>query len=497
MATFNLDPTGQSPANYVMAESLTAGTPAQGYSFSWAVLPSGPMIGSVKLRVASLANAANFRNMIEGIDYEHCFPYLAAMGQTNLPVYGGVRFINTNLAAVVGASGAPLGAYAIYASYQAFGTSQSASSGQIATMMQQHKTHDPTLYSWEQLCASVSLNLPALPAFTPAWMSANIDHVKKAIQELERIGLTVHMRPRFLSTPGQTVFIPTAAEVGLGQVPNFPMADSATALAGVDGDKFMSPKLVKDAMTANLTQMLASLGYNVPINYAPGLQIANPSASYLYLSDVYVMRKGQAPFITSGTFEYSKFVKITSLIKDSWRAVAYTVTGNEARGAGGEVLIPTSQAISTRCRCKAIINEAIELVDGEEVHLDGNTFKITYPLRAGDQLKLCYKELKSKQSDDANVYKTYAVTAIGQNTFSIGMLQFESVHDYRVTVNDFVILDAARGDFTITDIGNGQGYVLTITHPLRVGDVVEFENEDAIGSLGKQALRAALQARTL
>lgn len=497
MANFNLDPTGQAPANFVMAEVLTAGTPALGYNFSWAVLPSGPAVGEVKLRVASNANAANYKNLIEGIDYENTFPYTLAMGQIHQPVHGGVRFLNTSFNTTVGATGAQMGPFTIYASYQAFGSTCSASSAQIAAMMLQHKLHDPSNYTWEQLCTSVGFTLPTLPTFDQNWITANIDHVKLAMRELDRLGMVVHMRPKFLQTPGSTVYIPTAQEVGLGNVPNFSMADQASAVAGTDAASFMSPKLTKDAITQNLTALLATMGYSVPVNYAPGMTISNPSASYLYQNDVYVMRKGQAPFVTSGTFEYTKFVKITSLVKDNWKALSYTVLGTETIGAAGEVIIPTNAVISTRTQLRAILNDFIELAQGEEVHLDGNTFKVTYPLRAGDQIKFLYKEVKSKQSDDANVYKSFLVTAVGQNVFVIGALQFESAHDYRVTVNDFVVLDATRGDYTLTDIGNGQGYTLNVTHPLKVGDVLEFENEDALSELGKQPLRAALQARTM
>ena len=494
----SFDPTGRSLANLVLGEVLSPTLLSNGFAFSFAIFANGPAIGEMpKLKLVSNANSANYKILQPDTDFEVALLYPAAMGKLNTPVYAGVRFINTALSAVVGAAGTPVGAYSIVASYQSLGGNYGATPAQIAAILTAIKTQDPTTLTWEAATNAGSLVLPTLPNTTFDWSAANVPEVQLALRELDKLGLVVHMRPRFLQQPGSTVYIPTAAEVGLGSVANYPVATLPQAQAGTDAQSYMTPALTASAVNAQLVQLLASMGYNTPTTYAAGLTISSNSASYLYNNDVYVKRQGVQSFVTSGTFEYTKFVKITSLVKDSWQGLDITITGAEAVGAAGEKIIPLGASITTRSRIRVFINNVMELVEGEEAHLDGSSLVVTYPLTPGDTLKVLYKEIKSKQSDDTNVYKTFGVTAIGQQVFNIGTLQFESIDDYRVTVNDWLILDSHQNHYSITNQGGSLGYALVINYPLQVGDVVEFENEDSIGVLGKQALRAALLARTL
>lgn len=495
--TLAFDPTGQSAANLIMSEQVVPTLLSNGYSFSYAILANAPAIGdSIRIKVASVANAANYKILNMGVDYEPAFAFQAAMGKTNLPVYGGVRFINTALSTLIGSTGVALGAYIVYVTYQSMGGNFAASPIQMAAILAANKNTDPTVVTWEGAFASINLSLATMPASDYAWQLANVDTVKNAIAELEKLGLVVHMRPRFLSQPNQTVYIPTAQEVGLGNVSNFPVATQAQARTG-HAQSYMTPERTVDAVVYQLTQLLASMGYNVPITYTAGLPVSNPSTSYLYDGNIYVMRQGVAPFTSSGTFEYNRFVTIASLVRDTWQAVTYTVTGAENLGPSGETLAPLGTNITTRCHLHAILNYNIELVEGEEVHLDGNTLVITFPVVAGDVIKVIYKPIKSKQSDDVNVYRTFKVTAAGQQVFQVGNLQAASTSDYRVTVNDWLILDPAQGQYTLTNQGGILGYALNLAYPLQVGDVIEFENEDSLPSMGKQALRAVLLARTL
>lgn len=83
----------------------------------------------------------------------------------------------------------------------------------------------------------------------------------------------------------------------------------------MNGDSSTDVNVRSGASYPSLAKLITQIGYNVPVNYAAGLNMTSPNQTVLYNDVVYAPIGSQIPFTTSGTFETAKFRVIQGLTK--------------------------------------------------------------------------------------------------------------------------------------------------------------------------------------
>lgn len=469
--SYTLDPLGQSLQNTIIGESATLNLPA-GRNYLFVVPPTGPYFEDSML-IKHTDSAGVSRILEKGIDWNPGFQFVDATQKCNRPIYGCINFVDITLDG------------SILINYKTLGGTYILTAAQIASI-QSLEQRDPTFTSWEKVLYDRVIARATFPTVDHSWSVVNVDVVERATAELEKAGLIVNLRPKFLPEPGATVYLPTKAEVGLPYVDNFKTATAAEAAAGTATDLFMTPAGTKAAVNGLVDSHLTATGYQVPIAYVAGLTVNDSTKSYKYKNSTYVPRPEAIPFVTNGSFEKDKFSIVNSDERNHWvKFGPYTVTGAETIDPStGFMKISTGLAFSSRVNSKLIINDVVEAVFNMDYHVDDGILIIEYPLDVGDKFVVYFKETSSKNADDRNYYKTFKVTS-GVTSFTLAGLGYLKPDDLRVTLNDFVIL-TKDVDYTIT------GNILSITYTLKLGDLIEVENIDNIPFTGKFPLRSLL-----
>lgn len=471
MSTYAFDPTGQALQNHVLGETKTLNLPA-GHDYLFVVPTYGPFFED-SLVIKYTDTLGNARILEPFVDYHPGFQFVEATSKTNRALYGGFSFIDITLTGTVTYS------------YQALGGDYELSTAQI-TAIQANEARDPQFTSWEAVLQAQSITLVTVPTIDHPWSRINVETIKKATDELEEAGLVVHLRPKFLPNPGEAEYIPSKAEIGLGNVDNYRTATNTEAITGTASDRFMTPASTKAMLQPQVATYLTQIGYKVPVPYVAGLVMDDIQDTVSYQDNVYAPRQSAIPFTTNGSFEKAKFLLVHSNTRSHWNdPISFTVTGNEPEALTGAKLFNTNQSFSARIESKLVLNNVIDLVYKTDYQLDDGQILVEYPLKAGDVLEFTTRDLSSRMPRDRDYYKLITVTS-GVTTFTLPEMDAVVADDLRITLNDFVIL-SKETDYTIT------GDQLTITYPLRLNDTIEVENIDTIPFLGKQPMREILQ----
>jgi hypothetical protein len=460
---YDLDPTGKSLRNKIINESKSISLGA-GLSHLFIIPIDGPYFAE-SLFVKYTPTVGEPRVLLPDVDYYPVFPYAEATRKINAPIFAGIEFIDVTLNGSV-----------TYA-YQTMG---GVYSSDIATInaLEAGFTGDPQFTAWETL-----VTLPAVPVITHPWTVANVDDIANTVSELEKVGLVVHLRPKFLPEPGQEVFIPTADEIGLGNVPNYPAATQQEALDGVETQALMTPATTKAAVTAEVTRVLSDSGYLIPIPYAGSLYITNPKTTVDYLGDVYAIKPNAVPYTTTGVWATDKsyFAMVRGSEIENWVRTQITVAGNESEISGLGKVFTIAVEHDSAILPQLVVNDVNFLVYGVDYKMSDDTLYVSYPLEADDKLTLHTKRSIVNWNRESQINKVFVATT-GNNVFDITDKNV-NVQNIRVTINDFVILDPLAGDYTVS---NG---ILTINYVIGVGDIIEVENVDSMPMFGKALLR--------
>lgn len=469
--TYALDVTGIAVENKVLGTTVTI-TPSPS-TYLRLIPVTGPFYSqSVYIRYTPALG--NSRVLTEGVDYYFGYLFQDASIKTRSQVYGAIVLSDNTLNGT------------LTYSLQTLGAPYELTVLQVATIIA-GEMRDPNLVSWESVCTARSYALAAMPVVDYAYTRASSQEFNKLTSLLDEAGLAVHLRPKFLPTPGDTAFIPSASEIGLGNVDNFKTATTAQAAAGTANNLFVTPAGMTAAVNAQVAQQLAVLGYQLPVTYRGALSVVNTTQTYLFEGDVWVARSDAIPFTTTGVFEYSKFVLVTSNSRDYWQSLMFTITGTESKTALNEVILPLGVTVKSRVKSSAIINDIVEAVAGVDYRFDGNNLILNAMVSTGDVILLRFKQLKSRVADQSGYCKSYVIT----NTSSpLTLTDFSgiSASDVQVRLNDLIILNPLRGDYTIT------GSTLTISYHTEIGDTVEVTDLDSLPEIGTQAMRSVLFA---
>jgi hypothetical protein len=467
---YPFDSTGQSSKNTVIgdeqsitvvfnATSLTAFPSYTPFYFhSVAVKHTGPD------GVVSILQA--------GVDFLPGFQYLDATAKTNKLICGAISFVNPSLQ----------GTFVF--NYQCVGGSYNLTPSTLVVIRATEK-RDPIFTTWESLCDTNGIALSEFPVVAYPWTGDDTG-LMGTIKFLEKSGLVVHLRPEFLSTPSDTVFIPTKAEVGLGLVENYPMATVAQAKEGVLNEAYMSPKLVKEAISAQVTKEINTNGYKLPVPYTPGLRVDDKQTTIRHDTSVYAPRPEALPLTLIGNFnvDKEKLILVSSTDRDHWNAFSYTVTGNEQFDTNDDsIIIETGISFTSDVKSIIILNYIGELIRTVDYNLDNGRIKLLHPVGSGDSVVFLYKRKSSILSDDRPFHRMFKIVD-GTRSFPLPGFDFMKPDDVRVTLNNFSILTRV----TDYDIVNN---ILNFNFPLKLDDTLEVLANDAVPPLG------VLQSRLL
>lgn len=464
--TYAFDPTGKSNQNKIIGETKTISL-APGRSHLYVIPVDGPYFSdSLAIKYTPVSGAE--RILSEGVDYRHGFQYVDATRKINTPIYAGISFIDLTLNGTVTYN------------YQSIG-SDYASNVSVIADIEANSVADPLFTAWDSL-----VTLLPVPTVTYPWTTVNVDDVHRTVEALDKVGLVAHLRPKFLSEPGEEVFIPTAQEIGLGNVPNYPPATEQDALDGTSSTTLMTPDLTALAVQGELAKQLADMGYPVPLTYAGGLDITLQKTTVKFEGQTYVIKDNSVPFVTSGVWDNdsSKFEIFKYADYEKWNRTYITVTGTEPTLPIIGKVFDINVEHDSRILPQLILNDIIFLVFTIDYKMDASKLYVNYPLQAGDKLVLHTKRSLMSTKTDKMINK---VINVNDNNVVFDITDINVDKDnLRVVLNDLITLNPNIGDYSIS---NG---MLTVNYRLAVGDILEVENLDASTMFGKMVMRSIL-----
>ena len=483
---YSFDSTGLALQNKVIAEvpylvhQAPAGLSAEN---SKAVFDQGPFYWDREIIVQAVPNdgSASFI-LVKGVDYFPIYQYYDATAKANQMIVGGIGFTDVTFATK----------YSIKVCYQCVGGAYvlgRTNATAIASSRSDGRTN-----AYEAICTGASIPLQTFPTVDFPWKKVNASDVKSMVQQLEQAGLYVHLRPKFLPTPDQVKFIPTADEVGLGELDNYATATDLEAVDASITNRMMTPHATALSATKVLSDKLSLMGYAVPVAYAAGINMTSSKQTVSYGDNVYAPRQSALPFTTNGAFEIDKLILVNSNDRDHWHDWLYTITGSEPIDvATGARIITMPFTFLADVSSQMVINNFVEPVAGLDYHLGSlpsNLLYLEYPHSSGDQIYFLYKRKSSRMANDRPFYKTFAVDS-GVMVFPLAGVSAYDACDLRVTVNDAQILYRVS-DYIIDTVAQ----TLTMVYPMKLGDIIEVESMDQISNLGKHQLRSLMSART-
>lgn len=232
--TYPFDPTGKLASNLIAAEMqiLTA----QNYRDYHFIVPNAAPYFVNSLVITFKDTQGNVRPLTEGVDYVCTHMFHDASLACAAPIAGSISFYNTLLAGQV------------QLKYQTLGGIWTLDADAIAKILAD-RLHNPRITTWEQ----VTDQPVTFPVIDHEWNLVDLVGMSEVVTAINEIadmlrqtgstGLAAHLAD--FNNPHRT----TAAQVGLGNVPNFAKATQADAQAGVRDDLLMTPAMVAAAIS--------------------------------------------------------------------------------------------------------------------------------------------------------------------------------------------------------------------------------------------------------
>jgi hypothetical protein len=224
---YPFDPTGVAPTNKIVGERQTI-SPPDWTDFYFICPTATPYFASSLV----LTLVATGRQLIEGVDYNPTHRFYDASLQCASPVYGSITFLDKTLSGV------------IEMNYQVLGGDWTLNSDEIATILA-NTLMDPRITTWEEV-----VDLPyQFPPVSHPWDIVDMVGASDIVTALNNMvtallqsgdqGLATHLAD--FNNPHHV----SAAQVGLGNVQNYPLATTADAISGSSNVLYMTPQLVQ------------------------------------------------------------------------------------------------------------------------------------------------------------------------------------------------------------------------------------------------------------
>lgn len=225
---YAFDPTGILPANRITGEQhIITAVANRNYHFT---VPTYAPFFADGLTISYRDIDNNIRFLVEGIDYHLGFQFIAASRSCAKPIYGGISYLNLELAGVVTLV------------YQTVGGNWTVDAAQINEILSD-TMRNPRVTSWETVA-----EVPALfPVVDHEWNLQDLVGMSDVKDAIEGISLAVADAP----VPAPPVYNWTNAtkqSVGLGNVQNYGIATDQESIDGVSITKYVTPRGVKLAV---------------------------------------------------------------------------------------------------------------------------------------------------------------------------------------------------------------------------------------------------------
>lgn len=480
---YQFDPTGTLLANKITGEQHII-TAVSGRNYHFIVPTYAPFFSeSCTISYRDIDN--NIRYLVEGIDFLFCFQFIAASRSCAKPIYGGISFLNLELAGVVTLV------------YQTVGGEWTLDPVQINEILSD-TLRNPRVTSWEHVA-----NVPTLfPVVDHEWNLTDLVGMSDVVAKVDEVAQAIAARPAPTPTPDYSI-LPTKNMLGLGNVQNFGIATDAEAVAGTSITKYMTPRAVRLAIqflvdtigdtAASLLALAAKTGAtligtatNQTLDQAV-LRVKNldelrrldiPSADPEKVHTVIVLGRESINDSTSSTYYWST----TSMETDNNYTVirpitqpnmgrwihedkdAYAVYGFNATDSQTTYTLVRTPLPGTTV--KVVVNKFVELIDTINFQVNDNQITFLEPLLADQRVDIVIQAKPIKINDPGNeIYQKF--TVVSQNDIFLLTKRPVDVDGYCLRLNDSIVLFNGV-DFSVV---NNQ---LTVTYPIEAGDTLEF-----------------------
>lgn len=480
---YQFDPTGTLPANRITGEQhIITAVSDRNYHF---VVPTYAPFFSDGCTISYRDIDNNIRYLVEGIDFYFGFQFIAASRSCAKPIYGGISFLNLELAGVVTLV------------YQTVGGEWTIDPVQINEILSD-MTRNPRVTSWEQVA-----DVPTLfPVVDHEWNLTDLVGMSDVVQSVDDVALSIANRP----VPDPVVdysFIPTKQMLGLGNVQNFGIATDTEATEGTSITKYMTPRAVRLAIQVvidtigNAATTLLALATKAGASMIGAATNQTLDQAVLRVKDLTELRQLHAPSTdpdkvhtvlvlgrdaTGDTTSSTYYWSTTSTDADN----NYTIIRPASDPAMGRwihedkdayaVYTFTStadQALFTMTRSplhgttiKVVVNKFVELINTINFQINDKDITLLEPLPIGQIVDIVIQTKPIKINDPSNrIYQKF--TVISQNDVFTLVSRPIDADGYCVRLNDGLVLFNVT-DFTVTE------NQFTVSYPILAGDTLEF-----------------------
>jgi hypothetical protein len=232
--SYPFDPTGTLASNLISNEQAVI-TAVNYRDYHFFVPRLAPFfLDSMQITIKDSVTGA-IRPLVKGIDWYGCFEFISASRACAKPVWGGVYFLDTNLTGVISMT------------YQTLGGVWTLDEAKIAELLA-YSLHNPRVTAWEEVADPPY----AFPPIDHEWDLVDMVGMSDVVTALQGVedairasgggDITAHIND--FDNPHRT----TAAQVGLGNVANYPIATNDQAAAMTSDLAYMTPAKVYQAL---------------------------------------------------------------------------------------------------------------------------------------------------------------------------------------------------------------------------------------------------------
>lgn len=310
---YPFDPTGTLASNKITGEQQVL-TVANFRDFHYIVPTYAPFFAvGLVVKYRDLSNVVH--TLVEGVDYLLTHWFISASRACATPIYGSISFLNLQLAGV------------IILDYQTLGGMWTQDTPKINEILAD-MIHNPRTTVWD-----VVVDLPVtFPVIDHEWdlvdmvgasgVVAAIGTIESALRQTGVAGLADHLVD--FGNPHRV----TAAQVGLGNVQNFGVADGPATTLGISASLYVTPFGMKAALDAGPN---AAITAHVNNNVNPHAVTAAQVGAY---TQVQVNSLLAAKLSTGGVaFDTSRFDGLSSIEYRDW-ALSTGVAANSLKFNG-------------------------------------------------------------------------------------------------------------------------------------------------------------------
>ena len=241
--TYPFDPVGNNPLNRIVNEQHVLSSPndARLYRF---IIPSAapffPDSAVIQFRNPDMT----IRTLVEGVDYYFGHHFISASKACAKPVVGSIQFLDRDIQGV------------LRLTYQTMGGVWTLSDQEIAEILA-NNLRNPRTTAWEQI-TELPFQFPVIDhewnlvdMVGAKEIVEELESIREAILSASGGGLSQHVANR--NNPHEV----TATQVGLGLVQNYPLATTPQAQAGTNNTTYMTPLRTAQAIAAQVGAVVA------------------------------------------------------------------------------------------------------------------------------------------------------------------------------------------------------------------------------------------------